>query len=58
MVFRNSTGKMLLSKFLGPVVEYLPNYSIIKGDEGPGYHEKLNLLTSQCNDFASDVRYT
>ena len=33
MVFRNSAGK-ILSKFLGPMVEYLPSYAIIRGFEG------------------------
>ena len=45
MVFRNSAGK-ILSKFLGPMVEYLPSYGIIRGFEEPGYHEKLKLQTS------------
>ena len=30
MVFRNSAGK-ILSKFLGPMIEYFPSYDIIKG---------------------------
>ena len=33
MVFRNSAGK-ILSKFLGPMVEYLPSYGMIRGFEG------------------------
>ena len=33
MVLRNSAGK-ILSKFLGPMVEYLPSYGIIRGFEG------------------------
>ena len=45
MVIRNSAGK-ILSKFLGPMIEYLPSYGIIRGFEGPGYHEKLKLQMS------------
>ena len=46
MVFPNSAGK-ILSKFLGPMVEYLPSYGTIKGS---GSHKKVKV-TQQCIDF-------
>ena len=54
MVFQNDAGQILI-KYLGPTIEYLPSYGMIRGFEGTGYHEKLKLLTSQCNDIHDEI---